>query len=248
MKKQSEKSFDNIWISPKGEKLAMKGWYVDEVLEDPANYGFSEDQIDEIFVRHEEDKNQVKGQGQAGEEIMGKQLKKGWIRIRYKKNIPQYYIELINLSSEMKNYLRNWATELISKNPKRKDFAVKIIDLHFEIDDRDYTGEETPDENLYSKQEWSLVHNNPLIYLNLAEDFSDLAPRKRYIAYKQRVVGREIELRRKLSDLEVEDLMHTLKFSPVYLCSLEDVAKGELLVSTEAIYAQRIQRFPFVIK
>jgi hypothetical protein len=233
-----------MWISPVGEIVEKNDRSrLTRIIENPEMFGFTEKQIDDIYAKYEEEKycehrSVEKGkvyEGKAGEDIIVKLIENGWIYIFYSETTCVFFIELYKLNDESKAILQKWANELIMANQHWKSSTVNITDFYFEPDKQDYTGEETHDEALYNKKEWERIHKTPLIWINSAIEFMQCAPMVRYRAIKQRVVGQEIKIGRRLTKKEIDELADEIKFAPAYTCSVEDIANGNFVISPDKI-------------
>ncbi|AEF86586.1 hypothetical protein TREPR_1898 [Treponema primitia ZAS-2] len=99
------------WISPKGKILGLSEWetHIKKVIENPAAFGYTKENIQAIYDSYHE---LLGTENAAREEIMKDLLNSGWIRIR--NNGSFYTIQIAKLSKNSKDYIFDWAANLIS--------------------------------------------------------------------------------------------------------------------------------------
>jgi hypothetical protein len=116
------------WISPDGKILTVGQTHIREVLDNPAAFGTTPEELEAAYKKFGE-KNGIEGKARG--EIMTALLERGWIRIRYHDRRDAYSIELNTLSTKRKDYLWAWASGLLQVNNKRKYSEVQITELGY---------------------------------------------------------------------------------------------------------------------
>ena len=112
---------DAYWISNKGKILPVKNRHINMIIKDPKSYGYTDKEIDDIYNKHKEPKGL---EGKAREEIMTNLLKKGFIRLRYNKRNSAWIVQLNKLSNKEKDYLQQWASDLMKTTYKHSDVII----------------------------------------------------------------------------------------------------------------------------
>jgi hypothetical protein len=113
---------DAYWIDLTGKVLPVKGIHIEEVIDTPEAYGFTLEQIQEVYDKYSET---LKWEGKAREEIIEQMLKRGWIRIRHYGRNDIWSIQCFNFGSRQKDYLFRWAKD-ITENEHRKYADVRL--------------------------------------------------------------------------------------------------------------------------
>ena len=111
---------DAYWISPSGKIKSVTDRHIHEVYNNPEAFGTSREEIEKAYKKFRE---KIGTEGNAREEIIKSILLRGWIRIR--KYRDSWSININKLNSRNKEYLFDWATEMI-KNKEDKYMAVNI--------------------------------------------------------------------------------------------------------------------------
>lgn len=219
------------WISPTGNILTGFRWHSEKVLEKPEIFGLTDKQVDEIYKKYDEPKFDGSPSfpptpylGYAQGELLEKVIKNEWISINYYSNINKYIVELNELSSAAKDYLKIWAKGILKKNQNQQYSEVSITTLDFGLDTPNYWFEEPPAKVFYSEKEWERTTRYYLVPIKDVYEFSTLAPRIRYRVYIHKRLEMEKELGRRLNDTELDDLRNTLEFPDDYVFTLGDVA------------------------
>ena len=119
-----------VWIKPDGNIFGVPLTHIRAVIEDPSYFGFSKEQLKRIFKRHGEG---VGSEGDGRDEVISLLISNGWVRIRYHPGDYGFHIKLRELNSIYKEYLHNWASKLLSKEPEKDSLPVRISVFGAEI-------------------------------------------------------------------------------------------------------------------
>ena len=114
------------WISPEGLIIGLPGTHIRYVVENPAEFGLSTEQVRDIFAKHNEG---VGSEGHARDEIVAMLVTNGWIRIRYHSSDKAYHVELQRLGSESKGHLYTWASQVAEKFPDCAETSVIVSEV-----------------------------------------------------------------------------------------------------------------------
>lgn len=136
-----------FWLSPQGEFIKTEGKHINEIVRNPARFGFTEEQLREIFQRHGEPYGH---EGMAREEIIEALISRGWVRFRL---YPNRYWSITVSTLRPRGVRRNiqqWA-ELIRTigidgvKEQVVEMPVRIVELNSEQVYRDYTVDDLRD-------------------------------------------------------------------------------------------------------
>lgn len=99
-----------LWISPKGQAFGFtSGKHIDLITQNPKKFGFSEQQIDDIYEKH----NEPRGiEGKAREEIIKAVIQKGFIRLRRYRN--KFWSINVYDWDRSKKHIISWAVDMIT--------------------------------------------------------------------------------------------------------------------------------------
>ena len=115
-----------VWISPSGDIFGIPLTHIRSVISNPGQFGFTKEQLKEIFNRHNEG---VGSEGNARDEVIALLVSNGWVRIRYYSGDFGFHVELGKFSNTCKEYLQEWASGVLNKNPDRADYPVKVCEV-----------------------------------------------------------------------------------------------------------------------
>jgi len=113
-----------VWISPSGDMFGVPLTHIKAVIEDPAKFGLSVEQLKAIYNKHNEG---IGSEGDARDEVISLLIFNGWVRIRFYPG-EYFHVELNKLSQKYKNVLFSWASKVISKSPEKKALSVIICE------------------------------------------------------------------------------------------------------------------------
>lgn len=103
---------DVFWISPKNEIVALPGKHIDAVISKPERFGFTTQQLQQYFVKHNE---QYGHEGKARAEIIGTLMDQGWVRIRYIPRTDSWTVQLSgSLTKQKKDLIWSFVEGIIS--------------------------------------------------------------------------------------------------------------------------------------
>jgi hypothetical protein len=160
---QTMKDSNAYWISPIGELVAVGKTHIDEVIDYPKFFGYTDEKIKALYKKYKEP---MRLEGKARNDIVHDLIRKNWIRIRYDHGDDCYHIEIWQLTKPQKDHLQAWACGLSEINDKRKYSQAGIIE--------NSTGEiklisvqDLANEMLYNNEEKGEMREQ-LIFLNSA--------------------------------------------------------------------------------
>jgi len=104
------------WINPYGFIKPVKNRHIHEVFENPEAFDMTMNEIEAIYKKYKE---KLYSEGDARTEIIKNLLAKGWIRIRRYNNA--WSINVAQLGDEQKEYLYDWAVQMIKNKESRYD-------------------------------------------------------------------------------------------------------------------------------
>ncbi len=139
--------FDGVvafWLSPKSKITPVKMKHINVVKNNPQMFGFEKEEIEKIF--EEENKGKVYNEGGFARDRIFKEIyKRGWVRVRQRKNY--WILECWTLEGNTERVVFNWC-KAIGEHKKRnngrlpnswKTSNIKIVEL------KDYNEEEKKD-------------------------------------------------------------------------------------------------------
>ena len=129
------------WIKPSGEMVKPSPRHIGAILEDPKEFGETEESIKEIYDRHNEPLSAT-AEGHAREELMVKILKKGFLRIREVKR--NWTVQVAQTDPQTKDNIWAWAKMVLRKDPKQIYADVNILQLKGNKKQRMTLGEISP--------------------------------------------------------------------------------------------------------
>ena len=91
------------WLFPDGRIHPVRTCHIQEVIKNPQEYGETLADIKRLYEAHTE---KMPHEGKARVEIMKRILRRGYIRIREKRNY--WVMELYKLSSKEKSLMSQW--------------------------------------------------------------------------------------------------------------------------------------------
>lgn len=224
-------NLNGFWISPAGEIFPVD-WHLDEIVRNPIRFGFTNEQIKEIFIKNEEEEMYQSDRITdclAGIEIIEQVLKNGWIYIFYHEKIDRYTIELNNFTDIIKEYIQNWASELIKIKPNSKYSEVSIFDLFYEPHYLDYT--DNGKLPFYNEREWRVLQH-PSICVDSVHDCLGIRHNIRCKIFVKRMFGWEISHSRKLTRSEINDVLNNIKLASDFNCFVGHIANGIFIKSS----------------
>jgi len=116
---------DAYWISPSGKIAPVDTTHIQAILENPVAFGFVLSDIEEIYKSYDE---QIGDEGEARDTVIGELVNKNWIRIRYFPEDNNFFVELNSLTNCKKDYLKEWALQLIKKDESDRSVTVAQTD------------------------------------------------------------------------------------------------------------------------
>ena len=116
------------WISPEGEVISIgHGYHIENILKDPEKFGFTKDQIEEVYAKHGENPKHMGMEGKAREELMIDAMNRGWIRIR-RYNRPDFYsIQTGRHDNSFRRRLADWVMSMIQSGDAHKYSELRIV-------------------------------------------------------------------------------------------------------------------------
>ncbi len=135
---------DAYWINPRGKILALfnDDKHIHDIIKNPEAYNLTLEQIKLLYTNENE---QLGGEGKAREKIIKSLISQGWIRIRKYSRDASWTINIHKLDKKTKDYLQNWAEQMIHLNTSQ--FDIIRLDLPNEI--KIYTIQQLKDDILY---------------------------------------------------------------------------------------------------
>lgn len=115
-----------LWISPRGDVVSVGQKHITDIVVHPEKFGMSEMDVKMAFKKHGEEVN-AQAEGDAREELIGKILKKGWIRVRgYRSYVS---LTVSRMTPQIKENIRNFVVQAVQKNDIHKFDEVRIVEL-----------------------------------------------------------------------------------------------------------------------
>jgi hypothetical protein len=112
-----------FWISPSGEILDVPITHIRLVIDIPARFGMTSEEIENAYT----DENEELGtEGIAREKIIINLIGKGWIRIRYYPRRTGWTVNVHSMDGHTQDILREWSGRVIASG--RSGYDEVIID------------------------------------------------------------------------------------------------------------------------
>ena len=173
------------WLSPTGMLRPVDTLHIEDIVNEPAEFGFTKKIIKETYKKHGET---LPLEGKARDELVNILLGKGWTRIRYYKTGNYYDIE-IGTGQDSKEHLLQWALKTLEALPERKDSRV-VIRIVLKAGYSEHKLEDLISGNvLLCKKEQQRPISTFLIPLKRTESFLNMAPVARM---KKKLTGKKI--------------------------------------------------------
>lgn len=101
------------WISPRGQILPMskKDKHIAEIIKNPKAFGYTREELQDIYDKYGE---KFGNEGKAREEIILSLIRKGWTRIRKYIRPDRWTVNVVKLTSKVKDILQFWADKMLS--------------------------------------------------------------------------------------------------------------------------------------
>jgi hypothetical protein len=113
-----------FWISPSGEILDVPITHIRLVIDIPARFGMTSEEIEKAYT----DENEELGtEGIAREKIILNLIGKGWIRIRYYPRRTGWTVNVHSMDWHTQDILREWSGRMIASG--RSGYDEVIIDM-----------------------------------------------------------------------------------------------------------------------
>ena len=110
-----------LWISPSNTIIEVATTHIDDVINNPAKFGFTSEFIQSVYDKFGEKLHQ---EGRAREELILLALKRGWIRVRKYRNYWSVTIDTLNDKTKM--VLRDWVHTFVKKKLMTKYDELRI--------------------------------------------------------------------------------------------------------------------------
>jgi len=124
------------WISPSGAIIDVEQRHINTIISHPDKFGLNRTDIEKLYKKYKEPMGH---EGKAREEIMQGLLKKGWVRLRYIARNDKWILQTSKLSSRVKDYIFDWAADLLKARKIKKYSEVLIMtdreEYNTDIDD-----------------------------------------------------------------------------------------------------------------
>ena len=115
-----------VWISPDGDIFGVPLTHIRTVVDDPARFGFTMEEIKSYYRRNQEG---IGSEGTARDSIIDFLVSYGWVRIRFHPGDNIFQAELAKLWPCYEEYLSIWASKVLSKHPDWAGFPVVICEI-----------------------------------------------------------------------------------------------------------------------
>ncbi len=99
-----------FFISPGGKAIFVTGKHISDVLQHPAKFGVSRNEMEALHIKYNE---KLGLEGKAREEILVGLIRKGWIRIRRYPNTG-WSINISELNEPNRAHLLKWAVQILT--------------------------------------------------------------------------------------------------------------------------------------
>jgi len=183
---------DAYWISPSGQIRPVVESHIDDIVNNPEDFNLTEKYVLDVYAKYGEP---IRTEKHARDEILNGLFKNGWVRVRFYPGISFYSIEVGAFTNRTKEYLFEWASKTIEKDPGKKYCKVGVV-AHLTGDRLDSTLLGLTEDALLSSKELLSFVSDYLIPISSNASFKDLAP---VFSFQRRLESLQSSKKRKRS-------------------------------------------------